>query len=84
MPPDVAHRYAALDALACQLFWELEKLDPSGLFEMDRGSKENWLTLPDSEREIYVTALERALRHRELVAAALGERLSKNNRVDGR
>ena len=84
MPPNAARRYTALDALACRLFWELEMLDPTGHFEMERGPEENWRALPEIERGVYVTALQRALNHRELVAAALGDRLSKNNGVDGR
>jgi hypothetical protein len=84
MPPEAARRYAALDALACQLVWELEMIDPSGHFEMERGPKENWLALPENEREVYLTALQRVLRHRELVAAVLSQRMPKDNRVDGR
>lgn len=71
----------AVEALASHLFWELEKLDHSGHFEIERGREENWLSMPESERAIYTTALGRTLLHRDLVMSALGEGLPDNNGI---
>jgi hypothetical protein len=82
IPSEVMERYAALEKLACLLFWELERLDPTGHFEMDRGPEENWNSMPECERAFYITALQRALGHRDLVLKAL-ERVPENDAVDG-
>jgi hypothetical protein len=70
---DIPEKVKALESLASLLFWELERLDPTGHFEMSRGVAENWQSMPESERAFYVTALGRALLNRELVLQALGE-----------
>jgi hypothetical protein len=72
IPKRVLARYEALDALACRLFWELELLDPrGGIDDGEAGPRANWLALPEDERALYVTALQRALSHHEIAWAAL-------------
>lgn len=83
IPREAIGRLSALEELASLLFWELERLDSTGHFDMSRGIEENWQSMPESERAFYVTALGRALLNRELVLKALGERLPKNGWVEG-
>jgi hypothetical protein len=83
IPEEAAKRFAALDELAKCLFWEFELLDPTGDFEIAEGAEKNWDKLNDIEKEFYVTALERTLLHRDLVIVALGERLPKDNDING-
>lgn len=74
IPREAIRRHAALEELACLLFWELEQLDPTGHFEMSQSKEENWMTMSESERAFYVSALQRTLLNRELVRQVLGER----------
>jgi hypothetical protein len=58
-------KYLAIERLASLLFWEMEKLDHSGHFDMALGVEDNWLSMPESERSIYTVALGRKLLNRD-------------------
>jgi hypothetical protein len=81
-PASARHRLSALEALAKAFFWEQERLDPSGNFEMGEGADAAWRALPPSEREFYVSIMQRVLLNDDLLIAASGGRLAKNNRVN--
>jgi hypothetical protein len=83
IPAHVRTQLLALEEFASLFLWEMERLDHTGHFDMSRSPKENWLTIPDNEREIYVSALEVVFLNRDLVLRALGEGLPKNDGVDG-
>jgi hypothetical protein len=82
MPQAVAHRLAALEELACLFLWEMERVDHTGHYDMSLSPKENWLSIPEIDREIYFSALATVFRNRDLVLRALGG-LPKNDSVDG-
>jgi hypothetical protein len=73
-PEHIPTKRKAIERLAAFLFWELERLDPTGNFEMSQGVVENWASLPETERELYVAALQRVLQENDLIKEALGER----------
>jgi hypothetical protein len=73
---------AALEALAATFVWELERLDPSGRFELERGREAIWRSLTDGERAYYVEALGATLKNRKLVEEAISNRLAEDDAID--
>ena len=73
------------EALACSLVWELERIDPTGSYEMDHGPLWNWRRLSSGEREIYISAVELTLLRRgALIRAALNAGMTKDHGIDRR
>ncbi len=81
-PVVARRRMKAIEALAKAFFWEQERLDPSGNFEMTEGVDAAWRALPSSEREFYVSIMQRVLLNDDLIITASGGRLTKNHSVN--